>query len=41
VGSPEDYLCVPVLHLPKFPDGKARAKYAKHHSMESCIMYTP
>jgi hypothetical protein len=41
LGYPEDYVCVPVLHLPEFPDGKARAKYAKHHSMESCIMYVP
>ncbi|MGD1062446.1 MAG: hypothetical protein ABR860_04220 [Terracidiphilus sp.] len=41
IGYPEDYLCVPLLHLPELPDGKARASYAKHHSMESCIMYTP
>jgi hypothetical protein len=38
-GSVENYLCVPLLNLPSFPDGKARAAYAKHHSMEACIRY--
>jgi hypothetical protein len=40
LGVVENYVCMPILHLPSFPDGKSREAYAKHHSMEACKLFS-
>jgi hypothetical protein len=40
IGVVENYVCMPILHLPAFQDGKNREAYAKHHSMEACQLFS-
>ena len=40
LGVVENYVCMPIPHLPSFADGKSREAYAKHHSMEACQLFS-